>query len=170
MNDSDQSRVRDPKNALVRAKSDSKVDAGVSACVELMVAGKWRTGKSHEALAKQFSVTRTCVERWASEASRHIRRALGDPEELRARWLSQLEAVHGEARELGDLPAAIAAIGVAAKVSGIDKQGASSTVVNVAEVPAVRQLVADLKEWLATKYGPEAVVEFGAWVDGRYNE
>jgi hypothetical protein len=155
---------------LIRKRSDSKVDDGVKACVDMMVSGKWRTGRSAHEVAERFGVTIHAAERWSSEAARHIRRALGDPEELRARWLSQLEAVHGEARELGDLPAAIAAIGVAAKVSGIDKQGASSTVVNVAEVPAVRQLVADLKEWLATKYGPEAVVEFGAWVDGRYSE
>lgn len=110
-----------------RGKSDRTAE-GVTAIINMMVDGSWRSATSPKVIAERFGVVESTALTWASEASRHITRAIGDPAEIRARWVAQLEAVHGEARENGELGHAIAAIGTAAKVTGIDKQGAPEQV------------------------------------------
>lgn len=117
-------RARDPGK-------DPRTAEALRECVELMVNGRWRTGETTRAMAAKYGVTVDAAQRWSAEASRYIARALGDHEEIRARWLAQLESVHCDARAVGDFSAAVSAIATAARVSGIDRQGGGTTV-NVA--------------------------------------
>lgn len=109
--------------AQAKGKSDRTAE-GVGRIIDMMIAGTWRAATSPAAIASEFGVTGKTAQVWASEASRHITRSIGDPADIKARWLSQLEAVHGEARLEGEYGAAISAIGTAAKLTGMDKQGA----------------------------------------------
>lgn len=73
-------------------RAQEGADAGVARCAELMTTGQWATGKSHALVAEEFNVSVRTVETWASTASRAIRVALGDGEEIRGRLAVLLES------------------------------------------------------------------------------
>lgn len=114
---------------LTRAGKSDRTEEGIRECVELMVTGNWVTGRSAPAIARKYGIGIDAAHRWSSEASRYIKRALGDHDEIRARWTAQLESLHSEARASGEYSAAVSAIATAAKVTGLDKSG--GTTVNV---------------------------------------
>jgi len=108
--------------------------------MDLMVAGKWVSGRSHEEIAKRHGVSPATVKDWATSASRVIRQLMeGDKDDLRARMLATLETVvekamstrdtftTGVGREMvsefydaPDLRAAVGAIDTSAKLLGLN--------------------------------------------------
>lgn len=118
--------------AVTRARNpgkDPRTEEALRECIALMTSGQWVTGASTTALATKYGVCVDTVQKWGAEASRYITRALGDHDEIRARWTAQLESLHSEARASGEYGAAVSAIATAAKVTGLDKSG--GTTVNV---------------------------------------
>jgi hypothetical protein len=73
-------------------RATDRADEGVARCAELMTGGEWITGESHKLVAEEFDVSVRTVETWASTASRAIRVAMGDGEEIRARLALLLES------------------------------------------------------------------------------
>ena len=118
--------------AVTRARRDGKdprTEEALRECIAMMTSGRWVTGASTTELATKYGVCVDTVQKWGAEASRYITRALGDHDEIRARWTAQLESLHSEARASGEYSAAVSAIATAAKVTGLDKSG--GTTVNV---------------------------------------
>lgn len=91
--------------------------------VEMMATpGGWRTGISNKALADEWGLHVNTVDRYAAEASRYIMASLGDPEELRARIIGQLEALTALAVEKGTyLRDAIQAMDLKAELLGLKR-------------------------------------------------
>lgn len=74
-------------------------DLRVDEIVEKMTKSEWCPGPSHRELAKKWSVTPATVEKHAAEASRLIRRLVGqDREALRAMVFTGLQTLITEAR------------------------------------------------------------------------
>ncbi len=102
-----------------------------------MLAGKWVTGKSHEAYMAEFGVGFECVKRWASEAYLFLRLCQGNREDIRGRILAGIETVQrlalekkrthltkdGEVIETPepDMKAYLASLEFFARVHGADK-------------------------------------------------
>jgi len=115
---------------VTRAKKGD-LDAGVERCIALMTAGSWEAGASHKLVAEEFSVSPRTVETWASVASKIIRRAMGDEEQIRTEMAASLEAMKrlaldrqaatmaGELYPNPDVKAAVAAVATRAKVLGL---------------------------------------------------
>ena len=72
-------------------RDTGKADEGVRRCAQLMVDGKWETGASTALVAAEYGVSVRTAETWATTASRALRLAMGDGEELRARLAVMLE-------------------------------------------------------------------------------
>jgi hypothetical protein len=83
---------------------------------QMMAAGQWETGASHDAVAATFGVSPRTVEGWAIQASRIIRALQGDGEELRGRIGALLELHERGARADSDRKNAIMALKVLADV------------------------------------------------------
>lgn len=66
----------------------------------LMASNLWRTGITNRELAEVWSVGLDCMKDYAAEASRIVRRDIGDSEEIRARALVALEQLAADARRL----------------------------------------------------------------------
>lgn len=111
-----------------------QADEGVRRCAQMMADGTWETGVSHDALAKEFGVSPRTVETWASTASRVIKIAMGDGEDLRARLALMLErhervamqrigvSMKGESYPNPDVKAATAAVKTLAELMGLVTQ------------------------------------------------
>ncbi len=79
---------------ITRAKTGretGQAEAGVRRCAQLMTDGMWETGRTTELVAAEFGVSPRTAETWASTASKALRLAIGDGEELRARLAMMLE-------------------------------------------------------------------------------
>lgn len=88
--------------------------------MDLMVAGRWVSGRSHADVAFKHGVSPATVKDWATSASRVIRMAMeGDLEDLRARMVATLEGITADAREAGELRAAVSAVAEQAKILGL---------------------------------------------------
>lgn len=118
---------------ITRAR-EGNADAGVARCAELMTTGAWLTGKSHTLVAEEYGVSVRTVETWASTASRAIRVAMGDGEEIRGRLAVLLETyaksamdrqgytMAGEAYPNPDVKAATGAVKTLAELLGLITQ------------------------------------------------
>ena len=139
-------------------------DAGVDRCVELMTRGEWHAGPSHKAVAAEFNVSPRTVEAWATNASRIIRRAMGDEEQIRTEMAASLAAVTklaldrqaatmaGELYPNPDVKGAVAAIATRAKVLGLtDTKRAEASVPTTPEamLAAVDERIAQLTAFRA---------------------
>lgn len=88
-----------------------RTDAGVMACVDLMVEGKWVPGRSYREIAHRFEVSPRTAENWATNASRLVRMAVdADADGIRARLLTTLASVLADARIDRDHKACVAAV------------------------------------------------------------
>jgi hypothetical protein len=82
----------DTRITRARAGRDTgKADEGVRRCAQLMTDGQWETGASTALVAAEFGVSVRTAETWATTASRALRLAMGDGEELKARLAMMLE-------------------------------------------------------------------------------
>ncbi|HET9045107.1 MAG TPA: hypothetical protein VFN70_18255 [Burkholderiales bacterium] len=111
-----------------------QAEEGTRRCAQMMADGTWTTGTSHDELAKEFGVSPRTVETWAAMASRAIKIAFGDGEELRARLALQLErhervamqrigvTMKGEEYPNPDVKAATAAVKTIAELMGLVTQ------------------------------------------------
>lgn len=100
--------------------------------------GRWRTGASHEVVAKKFKVSPATVKDWATSASRIIRLAIEpDREELRARLVVTLEGVVARALKTKrpDLRNAIMAVAEQGKLLGL-----ATSKIDVTTRPSVAHL------------------------------
>jgi hypothetical protein len=87
---------------------DPHTDGHVLEIVHEMIAGHWRTGASHEALAAKWDKPVRYVLERAKEAGRFIRlSALEDIESVRGHVLAELEGLCADARAAGQYSAAI---------------------------------------------------------------
>jgi hypothetical protein len=84
----------------------------------LMSCGEWRTALV-SVLASAWNVDPSSVRLDAAEASRYVRAALGDPEQIRATASAFLETIAQEARANGDRRSAVAAVRTLAEISGV---------------------------------------------------
>lgn len=115
--------AKDPRVARARE--------GIERCIALMTAGSWEAGASHKAVGEEFGVSPRTVEVWAANASRIIRRAMGDEDQIRTEMAASLEAMKrlaldrqaatmaGELYPNPDVKAAVAAVSTRAKVLGL---------------------------------------------------
>ncbi len=69
----------------------SDLDQLTTECLELMLEGRWETGRSHLDLAKKHSSSETRVRQAAASASRFIRLCQGKEDEIRARVLLSID-------------------------------------------------------------------------------
>jgi phosphoribosyl-dephospho-CoA transferase len=125
-----------------------------------MTDGAWETGASAALVAAEFGVSVRTVETWASMASRAIRMAIGDGEELRARLAMMLErhervAMSRTAVSMGgveyanpDVKAATNAVKTMAELMGlmVQKHEHAHVVASYEAMPS-----ADKAKWLRSK-------------------
>jgi len=148
---------------ITRAKTGretGQADDGVRRCAQLMSDGGWQTGKSHEQVAQEYGVSVRTVETWAATASRAIRIAVGDGEELRGRLAVMLERIQnmalvkqsttmkGDLYDDPDLKAAVAAVKTQAELMGlmVQRHEHAHVVASYEAMPA-----ADKSAWLRAK-------------------
>lgn len=144
---------------ITRARG-KQADEGVRRCREIMTSGAWLTGASHALVAEEFGASVRTVETWAAMASREIKVALGDGEEIRSRLAVTLEryaavAMSREGRTMGgdaypnpDVKAATGALKTLAEVLGLVTQKHEHAVV-VAQYEQMPR--ANKAQWLREK-------------------
>jgi hypothetical protein len=78
------------RDRTAKTETEQRVDR----IMDMMTTGTWVPGRSHRALAAEWSLTITTVERLAAEASRILRRvSRGDEDEIRTRMCAGIEAI-----------------------------------------------------------------------------
>lgn len=131
---------------LTRARGQA--EEGVRHIAKLMADGTWRSGE-YEDTAKLFGVSERTVEAWAAQASRALRVAIGDGEELRGRLAAMLErhervamarigvTMKGDEYPNPDVKAATAAVKTLAELMGLvtQKHEHTHTVQNYEALP-----------------------------------
>lgn len=157
------SEVSESDSRITRARTGretGQADDGVRRCAQIMTEGSWRTGKSHAQVADEFGVSVRTVETWASMASRAIRIAVGDGEELRGRLSMMLEKIQdmaltrqaatmgGDLYDSPDLKAAVVAVKTQAELMGlmVQKHVHAHVVASYEALPAT-----DKAKWLRAK-------------------
>lgn len=90
-----------------RARAIPTVEERIKYMVGLMTTGKWVLGKTTVELAEQWGLSITVVAQNASEASRLVRSATGDMEQIRTQLTSYGEEAMDNARK-GDNPVEVA--------------------------------------------------------------
>lgn len=141
-----------------RRTDPAEVARQVTEIARVMSAGEWRPGHSHRDLAERWGVSITVVERRAAEASREVRRALGDPEELRSHVLSQLSVIVADARAAGDQKTAVIALRTISDIAGIVIQKHSHRVELEVEKMTPDQVWARLEEMVRENFDALEVV------------
>jgi hypothetical protein len=68
-----------------------ELDQLTTECLELMLEGRWETGRSHIALAKKHQSTESRIRQAAATASRFIRMCRGKEDEVRERVLMAID-------------------------------------------------------------------------------
>jgi hypothetical protein len=101
--------------AAVQCKTRSERTGYIAA---LMSEAAWRTAMVRP-LAGLWGVSLATAQTYASDASRWVRGAFGDREEIRARCLAILEVVASESMEAGDNKTAVAAVRTVADIVGL---------------------------------------------------
>ena len=77
-------RARDPQVGKTRrSKKDPGKAERVKECIRVMLALKWRPGRSHDELAERFGVSAETIKHDAAEASRRIREQTFTDEEMK---------------------------------------------------------------------------------------
>lgn len=99
----EKSDKKKPAPRSTRAAVDSRVERVAG----MMARGEWVTGDSHKALAKEWRVSVSAVEKYASQASRVVMRGIGDAEQIRAWGLSLMQRLTMAAVEDGDIKTAM---------------------------------------------------------------
>jgi hypothetical protein len=131
-------------------RETGQADAGVKRCAQLMTDGAWETGASAALVAAEFGVSVRTVETWASMASRAIRMAIGDGEELRERVAMSRTAVSMGGVEYAnpDVKAATNAVKTMAELMGlmVQKHEHAHVVASYEAMPS-----ADKAKWLRSK-------------------
>lgn len=102
----------------------AELDEVIRGIMKDMCEGRWRTGPSHEALAKKYGVTIAGVQAWAAKASLVLRQLRGDVDHVREQILLGIDLCQDLALredEMGrrDLKAALQALELRAKVFGV---------------------------------------------------
>ncbi len=82
-----------------RARAIPTVEERIKYMVGLMTTGKWVLGKTTVELAQQWGLSITVVAQNASEASRLVRSATGDVDQIRAQLTAYCEEAMANARE-----------------------------------------------------------------------
>lgn len=121
--------MSEEKKPLVKHTRE-EVDKHIHNIIVQMTSGQWTT-KSHVALAKEAGVDPVTVRDWSRQASRIIRVAIGEGEEIRTRLIAHLEDIHqraldkkgmtrsGDEYDNPDLKAAVSAIDSQARLLGL---------------------------------------------------
>ncbi len=112
----------------------TRAERGVARCVELMTSGLWQTGKSHALVAEELKASPRTAETWAATASKAIKLAMGDGEDIKTRLAIMLESIQqkalskqsatmsGDLYDSPDLKAACIAIKTQAELLGLVTQ------------------------------------------------
>lgn len=111
----------DQQKATVDASPKSRAPARVSKetrlteervtrIVDMMATGTWVTGKSGRALAQEWGISVSRVEQLSAEASRIVKRAVGDPQAVRTMMMATLHEIVARGMKKGEMRTAIEAI------------------------------------------------------------
>lgn len=126
-----------PDTRITRARAGretGQAEVGVRRCAQLMADGAWETGRSSELVAAEYGVSPRTAETWASTASRLLRLAMGEGDDLRARLALMLErhervamsrvgvTMGGEEYSNPDVKAATTAVKTLAELMGLVTQ------------------------------------------------
>jgi hypothetical protein len=97
-------RAREDKTLNTAPAKTERIDA----IMDLMVSGRWVTGRTGRLLASEWGLALDTVERDSAEASRRIRTLVNEQEreELKARFLAKLEGVLEQSLSCGRFEAA----------------------------------------------------------------
>src|SRR5215468_1222522 len=83
-----------------------------------MARGLWVTRTTAKQLAAEWGVSKTTVEHYAAEASRHVRSDRGTLDQVRDNQLAKLERIVHQALAKKEFRTAVAAIEAASKIAG----------------------------------------------------
>lgn len=122
--------------------------------MDLMAAGLWVPGRSHELVAAQFEVAPATVKDWATSASRILRLAVEeDAEGLRARLTATLDTIVSRAlsADKPDYRAAVSAVDTHARLLGLVVQKHEVAMTEEQARAKYRELTG--QDWPATPRG-----------------
>lgn len=102
-----------------RTEAPSKAER-VRHIATLMATGRWVTGVTVYELADLWGLHEDTVKVDAAEASRRVREAINDTEELRGMVLATLQAITEKAMSRGQLRTAVESVKALAGISGVE--------------------------------------------------
>lgn len=146
--------------AIEKARVPS--EAIVGELVDLLVSGRYRSGDAQR-LAAKYGVPRSRIYAYKREATAWITRSYGDPEQVRATVLADLDRYKAIAEDTGDIPTAIRAVtefGKAARIYDVAPDSPSVT-----ESEEFKELLAVIVE--ALRPYPEAAVAVARAIEAR---
>lgn len=139
---------------MIAAQSADSFDARVGHVADLIVAGEYAGRPTAKALAAIWCVDLGTVQNYARAAALLTRADRGAVEAARELSLGSWRRLLGEAREVGDTKAAVAAQAGWDRAAGIVEPGGSRVQVNVLQAPGVQSLMRVVLQALADH--PEA--------------
>jgi hypothetical protein len=125
-------------------------DQRISKVVDLMVANEWVTGRTGKTLAAEWGVSSSRVKQIAAEASRIVRRAVGDPKDIKKLLLSGLHQVVERTLHKGEFRTMVEAARTIGSFHGLVRDRLELT-----------KPGDDFEGWTDTEV--EQYVEHGAW-------
>ena len=143
-------RIKKPANRSSRAT----VDARIERVAGMLFAGEWVTGDSHVALAAEWRVTVSAVEKYAAFASRIVNERLGGPNMARAWGLPFIQRNAMAAATEGNHKTAIEGAATFLKYSGAEApQKVAITDAKGEDIPPYMQRVwpAEVWAWVASE-------------------
>lgn len=119
MADEENGKPSEKRSAQRTQEAPSKPER-VRYIVGLMAAGQWVTGVTVVELAEKWGISEGTARDDAAEASRRIRDAVNDTDELRGQILATLQTITERAMHKGQLRTAVESVKALAGISGVE--------------------------------------------------